>query len=301
MAPSAVNNGARALEGLIARYFFDNDTSVLATLSGSLITIIANRNSLTLTGTTSNYLANFMQAFTMGANPNTGPVRVTIDGVGPISVRDNAGASLSSSVLLAGTRALIVKDGTNDYFRLLYPPGTVQSVVGKHTIWVPASAMRPTVSNGCASLVDIETTAGRPDMQVLDFNNAADEHAQFSVAFPRSWNRSTVTFRAFWTTAGVVTTGVAIALQGVAVSDNDTIDVAYGTAVVVTDDALNAAEDLMVTAESAAITIAGTPADEDTCFFRVFRDVGDANDDMTQDMRLIGIQLYYTIDTGEDT
>jgi len=121
MAPSAVNNGGRGLEGLIARYFFDNDTSVLATLSGSLITITANRNSLTLTNTTSNYISNYMQAFTMGANPNLGPVRVTIDGVGPISVRDNFGSSLSSSFLLAGQRALIVKDGTNDYFRLLTP------------------------------------------------------------------------------------------------------------------------------------------------------------------------------------
>jgi hypothetical protein len=120
-APSTVNNGARALEGLIARYFFDNDTSVVATLSDSLITITANRDSLTLTGTTSNYVANFMQAFTMGANPNTGPFRVTIDGVGPISVRDNYGVSLSASILLAGTRALIVKDDANNYFRMLYP------------------------------------------------------------------------------------------------------------------------------------------------------------------------------------
>lgn len=124
-APSTVNNGARALEGLIARYFFDNDSSVVATLSASLITMTANRNSLTLTGTTSNYVANFMQAFTMGANPNTGPVRVTIDAVGPIELRDNRGVSLSSSILLAGTRALIVKDATNDYFRLLYPPSDI--------------------------------------------------------------------------------------------------------------------------------------------------------------------------------
>ena len=120
-APSTVNNGARALEGLLARYFFDNDTSVVATLSGSLITITANRDSLTLTLTTSNYVANFMQAFTMGSVANTGPVRVTIDAVGPIELRDNSGVSLTSSALLAGTRCLIVKDGTNNYFRLLYP------------------------------------------------------------------------------------------------------------------------------------------------------------------------------------
>ena len=120
-APSTVNNGARALEGLIARYFFDTDTSVVATLSGSVIQITANRNSLTLTGTTSNYVANFMQAFTMGDNPIPGPASVNVDGVGPISLRDNEGTSLSSSTILAGQRCLVVKDGTNDYFRLLYP------------------------------------------------------------------------------------------------------------------------------------------------------------------------------------
>lgn len=178
--------------------------------------------------------------------------------------------------------------------------GSIVRTAGKETIWVPAAAMRPTVSNGCASLTDVETTAGRPDMQVLDFDATADEHAQFSVAFPKSWNEGTVTFKAFWTTSGAVTTGVAIALQGVAVSDNETLDVAYGTAVVVTDDAQGAAEELYVTAESSAVTIAGTPAESDAAFFRVFRDVSDANDDMTQDMRLLGIQLFYTTNAGND-
>lgn len=128
-APSTLNNGARALEGLIARYFFDSDTSTVATLSGSVIQITANRDSLTLTGTTSNYVANFMQAFTMGSNPNTGAASINVDGVGPISLRDNKGASLTSSMLPAGTRALVVKDGTNDYFRLVWPDATKQNAV----------------------------------------------------------------------------------------------------------------------------------------------------------------------------
>ena len=38
--------------------------------------------------------------------------------------------------------------------------------VGKETIWVPAAAMSPTVSNGCSALTFVETTSGRPDMQV---------------------------------------------------------------------------------------------------------------------------------------
>ena len=171
---------------------------------------------------------------------------------------------------------------------------------GKDTIWVPAGAMRPTVSNGCATITDVQTTAGRPDMQVLDFDASADEHAQFQIAFPKSWNEGTITFQVYWTTTATDTDGVAWGLQGVAVSDNDTIDVAYGTAVVVTDDALSAAEDQCVTSESGAVTIAGSPAVDDIVYFRIFRDVSDSNDDMTEDARLIGVKIFFTTDAAND-
>jgi len=174
------------------------------------------------------------------------------------------------------------------------------NVAGKNTIWVPAAAITPTKSNGCASRTQVETTAGRPDMDVLDFDASSDEHAQFSVAFPKSWNLGTVTFQVFWTSTATDTDGVAWGLQGVACSNDGTIDVAYGTAVVVTDDNISAAEDLLVTSESSAITIAGTPADDDICYFRVFRDVSDGNDDMTEDARLIGLKLFYTTDALND-
>ncbi len=177
---------------------------------------------------------------------------------------------------------------------------TVISTVGTQTIWVPACAMRPTVSNGCAVITDAETTSGRPDMQVLDFDPSSDEHAQFQICFPKSWNESTITFSVYWTTTATDTDGVAWGLQGVSVSDNDTIDVAYGTAVVVTDDALSAAEDLCVTATSGAVTIAGTPAVGDICYFRIFRDVSDGNDDMGEDARLIGVKIFFTTDAAND-
>lgn len=169
----------------------------------------------------------------------------------------------------------------------------------KQTMWVPAAAMSPTVSNGCATLAAVETTAGRPDLQVLDFDTAADEHAQFDVAFPKSWDAGTVTFQAFWACTAAVTTGVAWGLQGVSVADNATIDVAYGTAVVVTDDAQGAVEEMLVTAESTAVTISSAAADTVT-YFRVFRDVSDANDDLATDARLIGIKLFYTIEAPGD-
>jgi hypothetical protein len=175
--------------------------------------------------------------------------------------------------------------------------GVVAKTAGKETIWVPASSMSPTTSNPCSDLTIVETTSGRPDMIVLDFNKDADEFAQFSVAFPKSWNLGTVTFQVFW--AGIAaTTDCDWSVDAVAMNDNETIDVAFGTAVVVTDNAQGAVEELLVSAESGALTIAGTPADNDLCFFRIGRDV--SGDAMNGDARLLGIKIFFTTDLAND-
>jgi len=176
----------------------------------------------------------------------------------------------------------------------------IQSMLGKQPVWIPAAAMRPTVSNGCAALVDVETTAGRPDMTVLDFDKDADEHAQFKIAMPKAWDLGTMTFKVHWTSATGVTTGVAWGLQAVAVGDNQSIDVAYGTPVVVTDDCQSAAEEEYITAESSAMTVAGTLVAEMDVYFRIFRDVSDANDDLDGDARLLGVKLFYTVNAFND-
>jgi hypothetical protein len=175
--------------------------------------------------------------------------------------------------------------------------GTV--VNGKQTIWVPSNSMSPTASNPCADVTAVETTAGRPDMYVLDFDKDADEHAQFAVAFPKSWNLGTITYQVFW--SGLASTdGVTWALQGVGMGDNETIDVAYGTAITVDDDARGAVEELLVSDESSAVTIAGTPADNQLTYFRIFRDISAANDDMAGDARLHGVKIFYTTDALND-
>jgi len=186
-------------------------------------------------------------------------------------------------------------------WRLIF--NSFSSTIGKHTIWIPANAWRPTTSNGCAAIADIETTAGNPDVQALAFDASADEHAQVGIMFPKSWNLGTLTFQPQWTTSGAVSTGVAIALQGIAVSDNESIDQVFsgGTPVVVTDDAQGAAYEQLTAAESTAVTIGGTPADFDMVYLRLFRDVSDGNDDMTQDMLFIGTHVTFNTDQGEDT
>lgn len=177
--------------------------------------------------------------------------------------------------------------------------GLTPSSVGKHTISIPASAMLSATTSGPAS-AQVETTTNDINFMVLDFDATADEHAHFNICMPKSWNEGTVTFQVWWTTTATDTDGVAWGLQAVALSDNDAGDTAWGTAVVVTDDAQGAAGEILVTAESSAVTIGGTPAAGDIVFFRIFRDVSDANDDMTEDARLIAIKLFYTTDAGTD-
>jgi hypothetical protein len=157
--------------------------------------------------------------------------------------------------------------------------------------------MSPTVSNGCSNLTVVETTSGRPDMVVLDFDKDSDEFAQFSVAFPKSWNAGTITFQFFW--SGIAaTTGVELTLAGVAFADNDSIDTAYGTAVAVADAAQGAVEELLVSPESGAVTIAGSPGANELTYFRIGRDVSE--DDMAGDCRLHGIKLHFTTNASND-
>ena len=174
-------------------------------------------------------------------------------------------------------------------------------VAGVEDMWVPANAMRPASTNGCAAITDVETTATRPDMQVLDFDSSTQEYAQFSIGMPKSWNGSTVTATFYWTHATAVSTNVIWGIQGVCVSDNDTIDIAYGTAVTVTDTFHNTAEDLAVSAATGAITLAGSPADGDLAFFQVYRDA-DAGGDTTNstDARLVGVKIHYTTNAAND-
>ena len=172
-------------------------------------------------------------------------------------------------------------------------------VAGKETIFVPASAMYGSETNG-ADAQQVETTATRPDLKVLDFDPSTAEYAQFAIAMPKSWDLGTVTFQAWWSPSTTNTGNCIFGVQGVSCSDSDTADVAFGTAQEVTDAGIGTVEDVQVTGESSAITIAGSPADNDYTFFQVYRDAADGSDTFTGDARLLGIKLFFTTDAAND-
>ncbi len=176
--------------------------------------------------------------------------------------------------------------------------GAAIKVAGKESIWIPANSMYPNTTSGCADLAQVELSNG-PELKVLDFDKDSDEFAQFAVAFPKSWNEGTVTFQAFFT-ANTTNTGTTLwALQGVALADNGDLNTAFGTAVSPSAKAMSGtANDLAVTAESGAVTIAGSPSTDEYVFFQISRDV--SGDDLTADAKLLGIKLFFTTDAAND-
>jgi hypothetical protein len=102
-------------------------------------------------------------------------------------------------------------------------PGGVQSMP------VLAAAMTPRTTNGPVR----RAARANHDQQdhALDarLRRGDNEYAQFMFPMPKSWNESTVTAQFIWAAPGG-TGNVIWGIQGVAISDDDVIDAAFGTA-----------------------------------------------------------------------
>jgi len=171
---------------------------------------------------------------------------------------------------------------------------------GKQTVWVPAGAMVPRITNG-AALGTVEMATNKNMIKTLDFDPTTQEFAQFDIRMPKSWNESTVSFIPVWSHPATATNfGTVWGLDAVAVSDDDALDVAFGTEQTSTDTG-GTTNDLYQGPESSAITIAGTPAEGDLVMFRIHRNPAAGSDTLTVDARLHGIVLLYTNNAGNDS
>ena len=179
--------------------------------------------------------------------------------------------------------------------------GSALAVTGKQTIWVPATAMYATTTNGCADIDQTELTAGQPELKTLDFDPSTDENAQFTIAFPKAWDPSQlIMYQVFWTANSTNTGDCIWNLKGVGIADNDAIDTAFGTAVAITDAHSGTANDLNVTAQSGSVTIAGSPAADEDVFFNISRDANNGSDTFTGDAKLLGIKIFFATNLPND-
>ena len=178
--------------------------------------------------------------------------------------------------------------------------GVVAKTAGKETIWVPAVAMYPSENAGSPDPATIQITddANRPVIKAIAFDKDSDEYAQFSIAFPKSWNEGTITFQPHFS-ANSTNTGTALfMLKGVSHADSGVISTDFGTAQGTAKAHSGTAYDLDIGNESSAITIAGSPAANEQVFFAIFRDV--SGDNLSADALLLGIRIFFTTDATND-
>jgi hypothetical protein len=103
--PSTVNNGARALEGIIARWDKDTNGSITPGGTADVITIAANQ-------TLSAYYDGLVIAFE-AAGTNTGAVTVNVDALGAKSIVKPDGSAMAAGDIVSGSKVIIIYDGTN--------------------------------------------------------------------------------------------------------------------------------------------------------------------------------------------
>ena len=212
---------------------------------------------------------------------NTGQIQITPGGTssvpGSLETATNAEQAAGTSTSVAST------------------PASVASVYAYNTIFVPASAMTATTTNGA---LYGETELASNDLMkcYYAFDATTEEFVTFDVVMPENWDRGTVKAKFYWSSASgstATTDTVEWEIGGVAISDNDALDAAITGAQVITDTLLaNDGADLQVTSATPAITIAGTPALGDLVTFKISRNVG-GTDNMTEDAWLFACLIQY--------
>lgn len=171
---------------------------------------------------------------------------------------------------------------------------------GKETVWMPAAAMVRQTTNPPAALVTTELATNDIMLSYLAFDATTQENAQFSFPAPKGMDEGAgVSFRVRWSHGAAVTNfGTAWQLQALGIGDNEAMDAAMGTGIIVTD--TGGTTDRQYTSpESDRVTIAGA-SEGDLCFFRISRIPGNAADNLSVDARLIGVEVFLYTNANTD-
>ena len=226
-----------------------------------------------------------------------------------------AGAHGSASHTEHATWKVLYTDGSGDEQELsLGVVGSVLESTGaaaapsmsastiKRTILLTAAGGAPTTTGGCGAVEKVELPTNDVDIWVLPFDADADESAFWLLPLPDNYDGGTLIAQFYWTSAGGSASQVVRwGIKGRAYQDGASIDAAYGTEVFVTDARLTLTNMLMISVESAAITLSGTaPAGGDLVQIKVTRDADHGDDTLAADARLIAVRLEYGIDAYSD-
>ena len=170
----------------------------------------------------------------------------------------------------------------------------------RHT-YVDAAAMVARTTNGATSATEELATNDVMSDHFL-FDSATEEGVQFRYAMPQDYVGGAVNVILFWDAASGASAadGVTWGISMQAFQNDDALDNAFGSSID-TDDTVIAVGDLHEGPTSADVTISGSPTAGDIVWGEITRVVGDANDDMTEDAKLLGALIQYDAATYRDS
>lgn len=236
-------------------------------------------------------LVDNMSFWLQPAATNTGAVTLAIGGTAAKSVVDSSGIALRAGMLRINGNYLIRYDASLD----VYVAIGASTSLGKQALYIRADQMVTRTTNGAPDGT-VETPTNKVMLKTKDFDASTEEYVQFQIEMPKNWNEGTMTAKFIWRHAATATNfNVIWGIQGVALSDGDNMDAAFGTPVTVTDAGGNTSYSY-ISAETAAFTIAGTPQENDQVAIQIYRKAADPADTMTIDAGLLGCMLFYTVD-----
>jgi hypothetical protein len=238
------------------------------------------------------------------ANQDADAVAITggsIAGIDPLDVADGGTGAADA----AGARANLelgsaaVKDtgtGAGDV-PTVGDADTLYIAQGKHTIWVPALAMKPWLDAPCGDHADY---GGGFDHWVgLPFDAAANEGAMVQIAAPKSWDEGTLAFQIVWAPADAQTGDVAWEVYATARGDGDAPPTAWEMNVASLTDTANGTAGTTHVSPEGGGSITGA-AEGDLLNVLVYRNAADAADTYPADAVLKGLRILYGVNAKDD-
>jgi len=161
---------------------------------------------------------------------------------------------------------------------------------------IKASALVARTTNGAAYDLS-ETTTNKVMLEGYLFDASTSEFCQFQMRMPKSWNEGTVTARFLFTSATGLTGTAVWTMSAGSVSSGDALDAAFGTAQGITG-TIAVTGGYVETAETPAVTIAGSPAENDLVTFQFSRTASQGT--LSGDAKLLHVVLTLTFSAPND-
>lgn len=214
-----------------------------------------------------------------------------------IDIEDDNSPVASATIINFGTNLTVTDDGAGQVTVNSTTPSNVLTQ-GKHTMWVQAASMIGKITGG-ADFSTAEVGTSQVVVPTYDFDPAVNQSVQFQIGMPKSWDEGTISVQFYWTQSTAGTGNVVWTARALALSDTNSINGTWGSAVSVTD-AGGTINVQYISSESSAITVGNTPAEGDMVVIEISRNATSGTDTLGVDSKLIGVKVFYTINAPND-